>query len=68
MSTGEDFVLRQLRPIANNTEISLLGWSENQTLSYRYEEGVGLHIQVPNITYGVLEHAWTFALIFVDVP
>ena len=66
--TGEDFVLRQLQPIANNTEIYLLGWSTNQTLSYHYEEGNGLHIKIPNIAYGVLKHAWTFVLIFVDVP
>ena len=65
---GEDFVLRQLQPIANNTEIYLLGWSTNQTLSYRYEEGSGLQIKIPNIAYGLLKHAWTFVLSFVDVP
>ena len=67
-STGEDFVLRQLRPIGGNTQIYLLGWSTNQTLPYHYEEGSGLHIQVPNITYGMLKHAWTFVLLFVDIP
>ena len=66
--TGEDFVLRQLRPQGNSTEIYLLGWSTNQTLSYHYEKGSGLYIQVPNTTYGMLEHAWTFLLVFVDIP
>ena len=67
-STGEEFTLHQLQS-NSNTQISLLGYSQpNQTLPFRYEAGVGLHIQVPNITYGVLRHAWTFRLIFVDVP
>ena len=65
ISTGEEFALLQLKP-NSNTQVSLLGYS--QTLPFRYEDGAGLLIQVPNITYGVLEHAWTFRLIFVDVP
>jgi hypothetical protein len=68
ISAGEEFPLLQLKP-NSNTQISLLGYSQpNQTLPFRYEPGAGLLIQVPNITYGVLEHAWTFRLIFVDVP
>ena len=61
-------MLKQLCPIASNTKIYLLGWSANQTLSYHYEQGSGLHIHVPNVPYGALKHAWTFVLLFVDVP
>ena len=66
--TGEDFVLRQLRPTDSVAEIYLLGWSADQTLPHHYEEGTGLHIRISNVTYGMLEHAWTFVLLFVDVP
>ena len=65
---GEDFILKQIEP-TGNTVVSLLGWSQgDKSLTFHYEKGVGLHIQVPNITYGVLKHAWTFVLMYVDVP
>ena len=65
---GEDFLLRQIEP-TGNTVVSLLGWEQDsQKITYKYEKGVGLHIQVPNVTYGALDHAWTFMLMYVDIP